>query len=285
MAHGSEHTALFTLCPSRQVDDASLGEVRVSWSRAAEVGGRPSATSVQGAEDPGSESEAISEAFRLIDVNGGGALTCADTINACRADSRVRLLLGLPETIRQEDGTLDAFERVFQRLDADDSKSIDLAEFQRVFAINAPPPVAVLVSAPTPPVSVRAPEFSVRWELPTEGRYGEALTLRLHVRNNSRSLRALRLSYADTEGFLFSGPKLFHFRLPPSFAHTHTVNLLPVKAGAVRLPMPSLHCVTSATEVHDATASHWLYVRPNNPQAVVQATIVSAAPAPPQQLS
>ena len=45
-------------------------------------------------------------------------------IQAARADESVRALLGLPEKIRQEDGSRDAFEAVFQMIDADDSKTV-----------------------------------------------------------------------------------------------------------------------------------------------------------------
>ena len=41
-------------------------------------------------------------------------------------------VLGLPRVIRQEDGTRDAFERMFQAMDSDSSKTIDEAEFCRV---------------------------------------------------------------------------------------------------------------------------------------------------------
>ena len=42
-------------------------------------------------------------------------------------------MLGLPAQIRQEDGTRDQFEQVFQRFDEDDSKSISYEEFAKVF--------------------------------------------------------------------------------------------------------------------------------------------------------
>jgi Ca2+-binding EF-hand superfamily protein len=75
-----------------------------------------------------SEIEAV---FRLIDKNGDGALSRAEVIKACRANEKVHTLLGLPKNIRQEDGTRDLFEVVFQKLDADDSKSITLDEFSK----------------------------------------------------------------------------------------------------------------------------------------------------------
>ena len=75
------------------------------------------------------ELDDIAEAFSLIDANGDGVLSRAEVIKACRASERVRTLLGLPKNIRQEDGTRDSFEEVFQKFDADDSKSITLDEF------------------------------------------------------------------------------------------------------------------------------------------------------------
>ena len=75
------------------------------------------------------------EAFRLIDKNGNGRLSRAEVIQAVRRDAAVRSLLGLPATIRQEDGTRDVFEKVFQAMDSDDSKEV--------------PPCALHTPAPT----------------------------------------------------------------------------------------------------------------------------------------
>ncbi|KAH8057901.1 hypothetical protein JL722_6442 [Aureococcus anophagefferens] len=71
----------------------------------------------------------LAEAFDFIDKDHNGALTRAEVIRACRRSAKVRDLLGLPEHIRQEDGTRDRFEEVFQALDVDDSKTINLLEF------------------------------------------------------------------------------------------------------------------------------------------------------------
>ena len=75
------------------------------------------------------EKSDIEAVFRLIDKNGNGELSRAEVIQACRANEQVHTLLGLPKNIRQEDGTRDLFEVVFQKLDADNSKSITLDEF------------------------------------------------------------------------------------------------------------------------------------------------------------
>lgn len=61
------------------------------------------------------------EAFELIDRNSDKTLSRIEVIQACRNDPRVRELLQLPERIRQEDGSRDAFEDVFQKMDVDDS--------------------------------------------------------------------------------------------------------------------------------------------------------------------
>ena len=56
----------------------------------------------------------------------------------------MRGLLALPQKIRQEDGTRDLFERVYQAIDNDDSKSITLTEFEAYFssATERQPPSA-----------------------------------------------------------------------------------------------------------------------------------------------
>ena len=72
------------------------------------------------------------EAFAAIDKNGNGELSRSEIIKACRVNPQVRELLGLPARVQQEDGSRDRFESVFQFLDADGSKSIELAEFCRL---------------------------------------------------------------------------------------------------------------------------------------------------------
>ena len=69
-----------------------------------------------------------------MDTSGNGRLSRAEMIKAARTDPKVRQLLDLPATIRQEDGSRDRFERVFQAIDRDDSKEIDYAEFAQFVA-------------------------------------------------------------------------------------------------------------------------------------------------------
>ena len=74
-------------------------------------------------------------------------------------------------------------------------------------------------------MSVRDAAFDISWELPTEGRVGELLTMRLRVRNQTKQMRAMRLTFSENDAFLFCGLKLFHFRLPPSFSQNFSFNL------------------------------------------------------------
>ena len=115
-------------------------------------------------------------------------------------------------------------------------------------------------------MSVHGAAFGISWELPTEGRIGELLTMRLCVRNNTMEMRAMRLTFSENDAFLFSGLKLYHFRLPPSFTQNLCFNLLPIRTGAVHLPMPKLQCVTTGTEVLDTQAKELAYIRPSEPR-------------------
>merc|ERR1712048_235278 len=77
------------------------------------------------------------EAFALIDGNGNGKISRAEVIKACRESEKVRNLLGLPKVIRQEDGSRDQFEAVFQRMDKNESKDVSLDEFSSFFCSYA----------------------------------------------------------------------------------------------------------------------------------------------------
>ena len=70
----------------------------------------------------------LRELFHAVDVDGGGTISRIELIRALRTRPDVAALLHLPEHIRQEDGTRDAFERVFQAIDRDCSKSITFEE-------------------------------------------------------------------------------------------------------------------------------------------------------------
>ena len=87
------------------------------------------------------------EAFKLIDKNGDGVLSRIEVIQACRTDARVAKLLRLPQRIHQEDGSRDRFEEIFQMMDEDDSKEVDLQEFQKFWVTHVLPHLWVEVTA------------------------------------------------------------------------------------------------------------------------------------------
>tara|TARA_B110001452_G_scaffold113185_1_gene93950 strand:+ start:247 stop:651 length:405 start_codon:yes stop_codon:yes gene_type:complete len=80
------------------------------------------------------DNHSISAAFQLIDTSGNGRLSRAEVIKAARSNPMVRQLLDLPREIRQEDGSRDRFEQVFQAMDRNDSKEVDYAEFAQFVA-------------------------------------------------------------------------------------------------------------------------------------------------------
>ena len=85
------------------------------------------------AADPKVAMKVIMCAFHLIDKNGDGFISRTELIKALRKSVVVQLLLQLPDRIRQEDGTRDRFEEVFQEIDVDSSKELDIDEFQLYF--------------------------------------------------------------------------------------------------------------------------------------------------------
>jgi len=72
-------------------------------------------------------------AFHAIDKNGDGEISRIEVLQACRQEDGIRTLLGMPERVRQEDGSRDAFEAIFQAIDTDGSKTISMDEFITYF--------------------------------------------------------------------------------------------------------------------------------------------------------
>ena len=90
------------------------------------------------------ERKMIHAAFDLMDNNGDGVISRIEVIKALREHQQVQALLKLPEKVRQEDGTRDSFEQVYQAIDKDDSKSITIEEFEAYFAAKSPAPAAAI---------------------------------------------------------------------------------------------------------------------------------------------
>ena len=83
--------------------------------------------------------------FTELDENHDGRLSQIEIIrriNEARKQddrsflARISKVLGLPDHVKQQDGSRDIFERVFQAMDQDEDKEITLDEFQRFCALH-----------------------------------------------------------------------------------------------------------------------------------------------------
>jgi hypothetical protein len=104
------------------------------------LGGRPAERAGPGGiEGSAPEREAVlRHVFRQIDKNGDGHVTRTELIRALRADQILADMLLLPMNIRQEDGSRDEFERVFQGMDGD-LRGVHLQEFLHYFLVQRAP--------------------------------------------------------------------------------------------------------------------------------------------------
>ena len=84
--------------------------------------------------DPAVALEVVRAVFQMIDKNNDRELTRIEVIKALRESVVVRLLLQLPQHIRQEDGSRELFETAFQMIDSDGSSEISLSEFETYFS-------------------------------------------------------------------------------------------------------------------------------------------------------
>ena len=103
----------------------TFAHVHRSVAPALAAGAAPSAPSAEWR----AQLEAI---FHSIDANGDGQLSAAEVIKALRVNPVVARMLGL-DHVRQEDGSRDVFERIFQEIDMDHNRKIDKSEFVAYF--------------------------------------------------------------------------------------------------------------------------------------------------------
>ena len=75
----------------------------------------------------------------MVDKDADGEISRFELIKALRTKQTVRDVLGLGPVVQDGDGTRDAFEEVFQKMDSDSSKTITLKEFVRCDAAPACP--------------------------------------------------------------------------------------------------------------------------------------------------
>ncbi|CAJ1377234.1 unnamed protein product [Effrenium voratum] len=100
--------------------------------------------------------------FDSCDVQRNGMVNKRELIKAIRRDAKMAEFFGLPMEIRQEDGSRDAMERLFQSMDSDADREITWEEFVSFHAAvrkskedvleldNPPPPLLVVILTPQP---------------------------------------------------------------------------------------------------------------------------------------
>ena len=75
------------------------------------------------------DEEWIRAEFNKIDKDHDGKLNVREILLALRNDSELASKLSLPMHVKQEDGSRDAFEKVFQTMDTDGLRLIDFKHF------------------------------------------------------------------------------------------------------------------------------------------------------------
>jgi hypothetical protein len=68
--------------------------------------------------------------FERADRDGDGAVNKRELILALRREPELCEMLGLPAHIRQEDGSRDKFQRLFDSADHEDDRLLSVEEFQ-----------------------------------------------------------------------------------------------------------------------------------------------------------
>uniref|UniRef100_A0A7S0BBQ4 EF-hand domain-containing protein n=1 Tax=Pyrodinium bahamense TaxID=73915 RepID=A0A7S0BBQ4_9DINO len=73
--------------------------------------------------------ETLKKIFSLCDKDGNGRINKRELIKICRCTPSIAQFFGLPEQIRQEDGSRSVVEQWFQQVDANDDREISWEEF------------------------------------------------------------------------------------------------------------------------------------------------------------
>eukprot|EP00928_Gymnodinium_smaydae_P097038 TRINITY_DN8698_c0_g1_i1.p1 TRINITY_DN8698_c0_g1~~TRINITY_DN8698_c0_g1_i1.p1 ORF type:complete len:1814 (-),score=508.32 TRINITY_DN8698_c0_g1_i1:55-5496(-) len=82
---------------------------------------------------PEKPKEKLLAIFNLCDANGDGRINKRELIKACRSDPAIAEFFGLPAQIRQEDGSRDLLEALFQIVDDSEDRVVSWEEFYRHF--------------------------------------------------------------------------------------------------------------------------------------------------------
>lgn len=79
--------------------------------------------------DSAEQANILLEIFSAVDKSGDGQVSKIELIKALRRSPGVPEFFGLPQYIRQEDGSRDLMEELFQEMDVDDDRNVSWDEF------------------------------------------------------------------------------------------------------------------------------------------------------------
>ena len=80
----------------------------------------------------------LREVFDIVDHDKDGKINKRELILACRTSKDIAEFFGLPRTIRAEDGSRDAMERLFQAVDLSDDRQWSWEEFRSFYGPDGP---------------------------------------------------------------------------------------------------------------------------------------------------
>lgn len=75
----------------------------------------------------------LRQIFERVDTSKDGFINKRELIKICRNDASVAEFFGLSSQIRQEDGSRDSMEKVFQAIDTDSDRQLSWSEFRAFF--------------------------------------------------------------------------------------------------------------------------------------------------------
>jgi len=115
--------------------------------------------------------EKLRTVFDLVDSKKVGKINRRDLIKAVRESKELTELFGLPASLRQEDGTREALENVFQGMDTNGTREVTWPQFYFFFSgltvgLSSPEPCSALDTSsfqhPTTPVKQGTPPGTPR---------------------------------------------------------------------------------------------------------------------------
>lgn len=75
----------------------------------------------------------LRQIFEQCDTSRDDSINKRELIKVCRSDSNIADFFGLPSNIRQEDGSREQMERLFQAVDTDSDRQLSWTEFRKFF--------------------------------------------------------------------------------------------------------------------------------------------------------